>query len=212
MNIIHNFSNRIMAINFKYTFEEKKLLKSELGLVAIGAVLVSLTIIGSSDDAFGAVFAKYDGIDGESKDANHDKWIDVLSVDWGAHREGQGATGETRRRGAAVVEDITLTIEYEKASPKLQEKMLKGEVIPKLEIEQTANYGGAQATYIKYELKNVMITSFQVSASGNDEAGPPTVVVGNNFEEIKVTYTEFDDTGSSKGNVETTWKVEKGEK
>ena len=157
-----------------------------------------------------AVFAKYDGIDGESQDDKHGKWIDVLSIDWGAHKPGGGATGQSRRRGAAVVEDVTLTIEYEKASPKLQEKCLKGEVIPKLEIEQTATYGGARATYLKYEMKNVMVTSFQVNASGNDEAGPPTVVVGNNFEEIKVTYTEYDDTGSSAGNVEYEFAVEKG--
>ena len=158
-----------------------------------------------------AAFAKYEGVDGESKDANHDKWIDILSLDWGAHKPGGGSTGQSRRRGAAVVEDLTLTIEYEKSSPKLQEKCLKGEVIPKLEIEQTATYGGARATYLKYELKNVLVTSFQTNASGNDEAGPPTVVIGNNFEEIKVTYTEFDDEGSSKGNVETEFKVEKGE-
>jgi len=158
-----------------------------------------------------AVFAKYDGVDGESKDSNHDKWIDVLSVDWGVHKPGGGATGQTRRRGAAVVDDMTLTIEYEKAAPKLQEKCLKGEIIPKLEVECTATYGGARETYLKYELKNVMVTAIQVNASGNDEAGPPTVVMQNNFEEIKVTYTEFDDEGSSKGNVETEFKVEKAQ-
>ena len=38
-----------------------------------------------------AVFAKYDGVDGESADANHDKWIDVLSNDWGSHKPGGGA-------------------------------------------------------------------------------------------------------------------------
>jgi len=32
-----------------------------------------------------------------------------------------------------------------------------------------------------------------------------------NFEEIKVTYTENDSTGKSKGNVEYSWKVEEGE-
>lgn len=173
----------------------------------------AVSFFGSTIAAPAAVFAKYDGIDGESKDSNHDKWIDVLSIDWGMHRPAADpASGETRRRGAAVVEDLTLTIEYDKASPKLQEKCLMGEIIPKLEIEQTANYGGARATYLKYELKNVMITSISVSASGNDEAGPPTLVVSCNFEEVKVTYTEFDDTGSSKGNIEYNWKVEKGEK
>ena len=159
-----------------------------------------------------AAFAKYEGIDGESVDANHDKWIDVLSIDWGAHKPGGGATGQSRRRGAATVEDMMLTMEYEKAAPKLQEKCLMGEVIPKLEIDLTSTYGGARATYLHVELKNVMVTSYQINASGNDEAGPPTVVVGNNFEEMKVTYTEYDDAGSSKGNVETSHKVGKGEK
>ena len=32
-----------------------------------------------------------------------------------------------------------------------------------------------------------------------------------NFEEIKVTYTENDNKGKSKGNVEYSWKVEEGE-
>jgi type VI secretion system secreted protein Hcp len=158
-----------------------------------------------------AVYVKFDGIDGEAQDDNHKKWIDVLSVDWGAHKPGGGATGQSRRRGAAVVEDVTLTLEYEKAAPKLQEKCLTGEIIKKVEIELTSTYGGARATYLKYELKNVMISSFQTNASGNDET-PPTVVIANNFEEIKVTYTEFDDEGNKKGNVETSFKVEKGTK
>ncbi len=157
-----------------------------------------------------AVFAKYDGLDGESQDADHDKWIDVLSVDWGAHKPGGGATGQSRRRGAAIVEDLVLTMEYEKSSPKLLEKCLRGEVIPQLEIEQTATYGGARAVYLRYELKNVMITSFHTNASGNDEAGPPTVVVGNNFEEFKVTYTEYDDTGSSQGDVVAEHRIHRG--
>ena len=157
-----------------------------------------------------AMFAKYDGIDGESKDANHENWIDVLSLDWGVYHKGK-PSGQSRRRGAPVVEDLVLTIEYEKASPRLLQKCLTGEVIPELEIELTSTFGGARATYLKYELKNVMARSYQIDASGNDEAGPPLVVIGNNFEEIKVTYTEFDDEGSNKGNVETRYEVERGE-
>ena len=158
-----------------------------------------------------AVFAKYDGVDGESSDANHDKWIDVLSIDWGSHKPGGGATGQSRRRGGVIVEDLRLTMEYEKSTIKLLEKLNMGEVIPKLEIEQTANYGGSRSTYLKYELTNVQVTSFDVTASGNDET-PPIVTLSNNFEEYKVTYTQYDSEGNKKGNAETSWKVEKGEK
>jgi len=156
-----------------------------------------------------AAFIKYEGIDGECDDANHIKRIDVLLLDWGIHMRGPDLKGQSRRRGAAVVDDLVLTMEYEKAAPKLQEKCLKGEVIPKLEIEFTATYGGARTTYLRYELKNVMVTSFQTNASGNDEAGPPTVVISNKFEEIKVTYTEYDREGKRKGNVETRFKIRK---
>ncbi len=158
-----------------------------------------------------AVFAKYDGVDGESADANHDKWIDVLSIDWGSHKPGGGATGQSRRRGGVIVEDLRLTMEYEKSTIELLEKLNMGEVIPKLEIEQTANYGGSRATYLKYELVNVQVTAFDVNASGNDES-PPTVTIANNFEEYKVTYTELDREGNKGGNAETTRKVEKVEK
>ena len=138
---------------------------------------------------YAGVFAKYDGIDGESKDKDHDKWIDVLSIDWGAHKPGGGQTGQSRRRGTAIVEDVTLTIEYEKASPKLQEKCLKGEVIPKLEIDVTATYSetGERETYLRYELKDVLITSFQFAANGE---GAAALQVSMNFTEIEWTYTD----------------------
>jgi hypothetical protein len=39
----------------------------------------------------------------------------------------------------------------------------------------------------------------------------PTESTTLNFEEIKVTYTEYDAEGGSKGNVEDAWKVPSGE-
>ena len=166
-----------------------------LGVIAIGSL--------SINDAYGAAFVKYDGIDGESVDATHMKWIDVLSVDFGVTRAATGGS-------APVVQNMVITMEYDKASPKILEKALNGEVIPKLEIELTSTTRGAGATYLKYELVNVLVTSYQTNASGDDLAGLPTVVVGNNFEEIKVTYTEFDDAGGINDIVEVEHRVKRG--
>ena len=92
-------------------------------------------------------FAKYDGIDGESTDVNHEKWIDLLSLEWGARKPKGKGGGRNRRRGAASVEDMVLALQYEKAAPKLLEACVKGKVIPKLEIEFTSTFGGrAQPT------------------------------------------------------------------
>ncbi|MCB1880062.1 MAG: type VI secretion system tube protein Hcp [Gammaproteobacteria bacterium] len=152
-----------------------------------------------------AIFAKYDGIDGESNDASHLGWLDIFAMDWGAHKP-DTAIGSGRRRSAAIVEDFLLTMGYGKAAPKLQEMCLKGKVIPKLEVELTTTFAGTRKTYLKYELKNVAIRSFQTNAEGSDEAAP-AVIVANSFEELKVVYTEFDASGSRLGDTESKYKL-----
>jgi len=152
----------------------------------------------------GGWFAKYDGVDGESNDENHDKWIDIFRYEWGVEKPNT-TIGDSRRRGAAVVHDLVIEFEYEKAATKLLDKCYKGEVIPTLEIELTAGFAGARATYLKYEMKNVLCTTYGVG--GSADGNPPTVVIANDFEEIKVTYAEYDDEGGLKGTVETEIKL-----
>ena len=124
---------------------------------------------------------------------------------------GSAATGPTRRRGDVICEDIQIAKELDKASPKIAEAVCKGKVFPKVEIHLTASYTDAgRVTYFKYELKNVLVTSYNISGSGQSE-DVPTENCSLNFEEIKVTYTEADSSGKSKGNVEYQWKVEAGE-
>jgi type VI secretion system secreted protein Hcp len=159
-----------------------------------------------------ALFIKFDGIDGEAKDKDHKAWSDLLSMSWGLHRAGAGQTGQTRRRGVVTVEDVVCTKEFDKSSPKLAESVCTGKVFPKVEIHDTTTYGeGNRATFLKYELKNVLVSSHNVSAAGSGDA-VPTESMSLNFEEVKQTYVEYDSGGKKKGNVEMTWKVEEGEK
>lgn len=158
-----------------------------------------------------ALFIKFDGIDGEAKDKDHKGWSDILSLSWGLHRAGSGATGQTRRRGVVTVEDVVCTKEYDKSSPKLAEAVCTGKVFPKVEIHNTSTYGEARATFLKYELKNVLVSMHSVAAAGGGDA-VPTEQMSLNFEEVKQTYIEYDSKGSKKGNVEMTWKVSEGEK
>jgi type VI secretion system secreted protein Hcp len=158
-----------------------------------------------------ALFIKFDGVDGECNDKDHKAWSDLLSMSWGLHKAGAGATGQTRRRGVVTVEDVVIMKEYDKSSPKLAEAVCTGKIFPKVEIHDTTTYGdGNRATFLKWDLKNVMVSSFNVSGAGSGDA-VPTDSVSLNFEEIKQTYVEYDAKGSKKGNVEMGWKVEEGE-
>ena len=157
-----------------------------------------------------AGYIKFADVDGETLDKDHGGWSDLTSFAQAIHKPGSG-TGATRRRGDVVLDDITVVKELDKASPKIAEAVCKGKVFPKVEIHMTASYTDAgRVTYYAYELTNVQVTSYSVSGSAQAE-DVPMEDMSMNFEEIKVTYTEADSKGKSKGNVEYSWKVEEGE-
>jgi len=89
------------------------------------------------------------------------------------------------------------------------ERCAKGQVISEAVIEFCRDFDGTFVTVYRYELSNVLITSFY--CSGDTSQDVPLEEFSLNFEEITVTYTEFDAEGKSKGNVEFTWKVEEAE-
>lgn len=158
-----------------------------------------------------AAYIKFDGVDGEAKDKDHKNWSDLASFGQGLHQPGSGSTGPTRRRGNVILDDITVSKELDKASLKIAEAVCKGKVFPKVEIHLTASYTDAKrVTYYAYELKNVLVTSYNINGGGQSE-DVPVEDFSLNFEEIKVTYTETSGKGKKKGNVEYFWKVEEGE-
>jgi len=180
-----------------------------------------------------SAYIKFDGIDGESKSLGHEGWSEIVSFSQPIHKPGL-STDVTRRRGDVLLEDIVVVKQIDKASPKLAEAICKGTVFPKVEIHLTGPSEGStcQGTFYVYELTNVLLTSYKVTGSNPlayalvspapdtilPYSGPfivqavdaPMEELSINYEEIKVTYTECDSTGKSKGNVEYSWKVEEG--
>ena len=65
-----------------------------------------------AEDAGAAVFAKYDGIDGESTDAKHKGEIDVLSWSW-------GMSSEDSKKRIPCVENFRITKYVDSATPDL---------------------------------------------------------------------------------------------
>ncbi len=176
--------------------------------------LMMFSLAASPADA--AAFIKYDGIDGESVDRDHEGWIDIVSLSWGSVREGRSArrgSGQAPRDGSSG--DISVTKYMDKASPKLAQACASGERAGKVEIHLSA--GGSdrsdrsdRTTYLTYVLKDVTITSCTPSSSGSGDR--PTENITLNYTEIEWTYQEARKGGRSSGNVETEWKVEEGEK
>lgn len=184
--------------------------------LALAATLSMIALGGKTAEGLGSTgsssmgFIKFEGVGGEAQDESHSGWSDIVSFDQVIHTPGT-STDLTRRRGDVVLEDILVTKELDKSSPKLAESICKGTVFPKVEIHLSASYTDAgRITYYTYELKNVMITSYSVGGNTSTD-DVPMESFSLNFEEVKVTYTETDSTGKSKGNIEYNWKVEEAE-
>ena len=163
---------------------------------------------GSKSETSSTIFAKFEAINGESTDEKHKDWIEIHSFEFSMAVPGS-ASGTSRRRGDVVANDIFITKSVDKSTPKLMEALTRNTVIGEVIIEVVRPTGNKE-TFYRYELTNVLVTSYQ---SGGEESGiKPGDVLSLNFEEIKVTYTEFDkSTGSMKGNIEWTWRIEEAE-
>ena len=153
------------------------------------------------------IYIKFEGLDGEVMDENHRNWCEVISLDQ-AHNMSISSSGLLRQKVSPIFEDIRIIKTIDKVSPKLAEAVCNGTVYPTVEIHVTAQaFGTSRETYLAYELKNVLVTSYAIGvASQSDDA--PHEEVTLNFEQIKMTYTEFDSTGKTKGNTEYTWIIE----
>ncbi len=94
----------------------------------------------------------------------------------------------------------------DQSSPKLVEACATGKHIPEATVE-LCSASGEKHTYMKYTLKDVLVSSVQNSgASGGDLR--PTESVTLRFSEIVWEYTPFDNKGKAGTPVRTGWSLE----
>lgn len=178
-----------------------------LSICSVGAVML---LLGAAPQADAAAFMKLGDIKGEATDSDHKDWINLLSISHVIEKTTSN-TGAARQRSSTTFGDVVVTKEIDASTPKLQESIAKGERLATAVIDFTRSSDAKQGTYLKYELKNVIITSY--AFNGEASGDPlPTDQVSLNFEEIKVTYYPQNRDGTSGTPVSYSWKVTEGKK
>lgn len=115
-------------------------------------------------------FMKIGGIDGESRDVDHDRWMDVISVDWGS--------GAALSAGLGEAGQVVITRRPDTSSPEFVERIAAGAIVPEVVLHTPA--GGDEPVYDAFELENVRITSYSISTAGN----VPTESITFHYEKI----------------------------
>ena len=153
-----------------------------------------------------AIYVKFDGIDGESEDIDHKDWIDLLSFSQGQYIPDSSLHHAGASSTSCVFEEIILRKELDRASPKLAEAVCLAKVFSNVDIHVTrALSDGIRISNYVYELKNVIVSSYQIGGSSQDDI--PLEKVSLNFEQIKVAYEKFDTNGRSISIREYSWDV-----
>lgn len=150
----------------------------------IAALATTLALAGPGLASAAAVdyFLKIDGIDGESTDDRHKGEIEIQSWSWGVTQSTTGAGGS--RAGKACTSPVTFSKPIDKATPPLMANAVSGMVIPKA-ILVARKAGKGPQEYLKLELKNVMVTSYQ---TGGSNAADPVDQFSLNFASMTVEY------------------------
>ncbi len=158
-------------------------------------------------------FMKLGDIKGEATDSGHKEWIIIQSMSSPIFRSiPEGAKDSQRSRGETTLGDIVVVRELDKSSTKLQEACANGTFFKEVEIHFCTTVQNKQEPYLKYLLKNVIVSSY--SFHGNASGDPlPSEEVTVGYSEVEWTYIVVDpETGKPKGNVPAGYKPGPGEK
>ena len=174
-------------------------------IILLSIFLFTILVGFSFQDVFAAVdmFLKIEGVEGESKDKAHGKEIDILSLNWSTAMQSSRAGGGT---GKASVEELSVTKYIDKATPKLFESLVTGKHIAEAKIV-VRSAGGNPVEYLKYTLKDIMVSSY--STGGSSEEDRPTENVSFSYGKVEVEYTELNPDGTPKQVIVQGWDAAK---
>ncbi len=152
-------------------------------------------------------FVKIDGIPGDSTDAAHKGWIEILSYKNGIEQPitRSASAGGARAGERANHEPFVIVKDLDIATPLLERYLCSGKNIPTIELELCRATGNKQK-YMSYKLSDSIITYVRAQGDCTGEGALPTESVGFCYGKIEWTYTDTDEkTGSTKGNVSSHW-------
>jgi type VI secretion system secreted protein Hcp len=152
-------------------------------------------------------FLELDGIEGESQDSKYEKKIELQSFSWGASNHSSFATGTGGGVAKGHIHDISVSMYTSRASLRLMERAVNGQHIKKGKITLCKLHGENKIGYFELDLEHVVVTSFQIAASGDGHL--PMESANLHFVKVKAKYLPQGNEGDASGNVDFGWDLQR---
>ena len=131
-------------------------------------------------------YLKIEGIDGESKRADHEGEIDCYGVEFSASQMSSSSVGSGRTPGRATLSDFTFHKWMDASSPYLMLACSKGKSFSEIVFTVRKDSGDAHLDYLIITLTNCIISGYKM-AQNAPEAGSSEMV----SESIEISYEKL---------------------
>ncbi len=153
-------------------------------------------------------FLKIEGTAGESTEAKHKEWIEVLSFSFGVS---QPSSAISAPRAGTVAEkatfsNFTIAKRLDKSSPVLMLMCASGQRIPSVTIE-FQRPEGARLHISRIKMEDVLVSSVKPGGSARGADVFPMEEVSLNFSKIEWTYTPQKEDGTQDLSVRGGWDL-----
>ena len=156
-------------------------------------LLVLFLTLGMATIGNAAAYMKFGDIKGESTDKEHKDWIIIESVSSPLFRAEANIdpTGQCKLDlpPGPTLGDVVVVKEFDRSSVKLQESVCNGTFYEEVIIDFVSTKRRGGRTFLRYKLKDVIITSYSAEP-GTNCAGEPVPVeeLSLNFGDIEFEY------------------------
>lgn len=139
-------------------------------------------------------YLRLDGVDGESTDSAHPKWIDIESF-----------THAVSQPGRASFSELCLQKTIDSSSPVLAQSCALGKRFASANLDLVTT-DASRVRFYEIGLTKVFVSSLSTDGGAGD-AGRPTETLCLTYSRIGWSYTEVDPRGLPSGNVSAWWDL-----
>lgn len=142
-----------------------------------------------------AIYMKYAAINGDVTTTGFTQYIELNSLQWGVGRgvSMQSGSGEGRESSLPSLSEVTVTKDYDVASPDLLKEALKGEAKDvDIAFTRTNKSGTGVDKYLEIKMKDVIMSGLSMSSGGDK----PSESLSLNYSSISFVSIPMKDDGS----------------
>lgn len=157
------------------------------------------------------MFLELEGsIEGEAKDEEFEKTIDILAWSWGLSQSGSFHTGGGGGAGKCNVQDISITKYVDRSSANLMQFCASGKHFEKGRLIVRKAGGETPLKFLEIRMKNILVSSVSTGGSGGEDRLTENVTL--NFAKVELDYIPQKEDGTGDGKVPFTWDIERNTK